>query len=168
MRYVVSLTETINVSWVLEQEWSSKLQPGGKYYVIRNGTALVAFQIEDGYTPGEPIAIVASHVDSLTLKLKPVSKSEKGGFERLGVAPFSGGGASQSWDASYSTWWDRDLGIGGSVLVKGKDGHIRSRLVSLGRPSTFTYSFCWTNKLSSRNSRTNTIISRSFWCTCFR
>jgi aminopeptidase I len=118
----------------LRQDWTTKLSPGGKYCTTRNDTSLIAFHISPGYIPGNPLAIVASHVDSLALKLKPVSKSEKGGFERLGVAPYSGGGASQSWDGSYSTWWDRDLGLGGRVLVEGKDGKIESRLISLGRP----------------------------------
>jgi aminopeptidase I len=32
------------------------------------------------------------------------------------------------------TWWDRDLGIGGKVLVKGKDGKIKEQLVKLDWP----------------------------------
>jgi aminopeptidase I len=122
---------------LLLQDWSSKLVLGGKYYVTRNDSSLIAFHIDESYTPNDPLAIIASHIDSLTLKLKPVSKSEKGGFERLAIAPYSGGGASQKWDGEYSTWWDRDLGLGGKVLVQGKDGKIESRLVSLSRPSKY-------------------------------
>jgi aminopeptidase I len=79
--------------------------------------------------------MIASHIDALHLKVKPVSKSEKGGYERLSGAPYSGGGASQSFDGSFSTWWDRTLGLGGRVLVKGKDGDIIQKIVSLPRPS---------------------------------
>ena len=78
--------------------------------------------------------MIASHIDSLCLKVKPVSKSEKGGFERLAIAPYSGGGPDKVFDGSYSTWWDRDLGLAGRVFVKGKDGNIVSRLISLNRP----------------------------------
>ena len=33
--------------------WYCKLKPGGKYYVTRNGSSLVAFCIPTNYTPGE-------------------------------------------------------------------------------------------------------------------
>lgn len=33
--------------------WYCKLKPGGKYYVTRNGSSLVAFSIPTNYTPGE-------------------------------------------------------------------------------------------------------------------
>lgn len=46
---------------------------------------------------------------------------------QLGVAPYAGG--------LGDTWWDRDLGIGGRVLVKdGKTGKIETKLVKLGWP----------------------------------
>lgn len=45
----------------------------------------------------------------------------------MGVAPYAG--------ALNSTWWDRDLGVGGRVLVKDeKTGKITSKLVKLGWP----------------------------------
>lgn len=31
----------------------------------------------------------------------------------------------------YLRWWDRDLGLGGRVLVKGSDGKMVHRLVHL-------------------------------------
>lgn len=34
------------------------------------------------------------------------------------------------------TWWDRDLGIGGRVLVKQPNGKIVTKLVKLDYPST--------------------------------
>jgi aminopeptidase I len=123
----------------LLQDWTTKLKLGGKYYITRNETALIAFHIDESYAPNDPIAIIASHIDALTLKLKPVSKSEKGGFERLAVAPYGGGGKSQTWDGDYSTWWDRDLGLGGKVLVQGKAGKVESRLVSLSRPGELMF-----------------------------
>lgn len=45
----------------------------------------------------------------------------------LGVAPYAG--------ALNRTWFDRDLGIGGRVLVKQSDGKIATRLVKLSWPS---------------------------------
>jgi len=102
--------------------------------VTRNASSLIAFHVDESYAPGNPLALIASHVDSLCLKVKPISKSEKAGFERLAIAPYAGGGPDKVFDGSYSTWWDRDLGLAGRVLVQGKEGGVESRLVSLNRP----------------------------------
>jgi aminopeptidase I len=102
------------------------IKAGGKYYVERNGTSLIAFAIGDGYSSGNGAAIVAGHIDALTAKLKPIPKLRtKAGYVQLGVAPYAG--------ALSDTWWDRDLGIGGRVLVK-ENGKIVTKLVKLDWP----------------------------------
>ena len=108
--------------------WTEKLKPGGKYYTIRNGSALTAFTIGKEYEPGNGIAIVAGHVDALTAKLKPIPKLQsKAGYVQLGVAPYAG--------ALNNTWWDRDLGVGGKVLVRDpKTGKTVEKLVKLDWP----------------------------------
>jgi aminopeptidase I len=75
--------------------------------------------------------MVAGHIDALTAKLKPVSaKKTTAGYVQLGVAPYAGG--------LNSTWWDRDLGIGGRVLVRDLGtGRVETRLVKLGWPSEY-------------------------------
>lgn len=104
-----------------------KIKPGGKYYAKRNGTAFIAFAVGKDYKPGNGVGIVAGHIDALTAKVKPVPKlATKAGYVQLGVAPYAGG--------LNLTWWDRDLGIGGRVLVKGKDGKITEQLVKLDWP----------------------------------
>jgi aminopeptidase I len=108
--------------------WTEKLKPGGKYYTTRNGTALMAFSIGKSYKPGNGIGIVAGHVDALTAKLKPIPKLHtKAGYIQLGVAPYAG--------ALSNTWWDRDLGVGGRVIVRdSKTGRIEKKLVKLDWP----------------------------------
>jgi aminopeptidase I len=102
------------------------VKAGGKYYVERNGTSLIAFAIGDGYSSGNGAAIVAGHIDALTAKLKPIPKLRtKAGYVQLGVAPYAG--------ALGDTWWDRDLGIGGRVLVE-ENGRIVTKLVKLDWP----------------------------------
>jgi aminopeptidase I len=102
------------------------LKAGGKYYVLRNGTSLIAFAIGEGYAVGNGAAIVAGHIDALTAKLKPIPKlRNKAGYVQLGVAPYAG--------ALSDTWWDRDLGIGGRVLLK-ENGKIVTKLVKLDWP----------------------------------
>ncbi|KAJ9617313.1 vacuolar aminopeptidase 1 [Cladophialophora chaetospira] len=104
-----------------------KIKPGGKYYTKRNGSAFIAFSVGKDYKPGNGFAIVAGHIDALTAKVKPIPKlSTKAGYVQLGVAPYAGG--------MNSTWWDRDLGIGGRVLVKTKYGRIDEQLVKLDWP----------------------------------
>lgn len=72
-------------------------------------------------------AMAAGHIDAVTAKLKPVSKKPvAAGYVQLGVAPYAG--------ALSSTWWDRDLGVGGRVIVKTGHGKIESKLVKLGWP----------------------------------
>lgn len=103
-----------------------ELKAGGKYYVDRNGTSLIAFAVGDKYEAGNGAAVVAGHIDALTAKLKPIPKlRNKAGYVQLGVAPYAG--------ALSDTWWDRDLGIGGRVLVK-ENGKIITKLVKLDWP----------------------------------
>ena len=110
------------------QSWTGKLTEGGKYFFERNGSSLVAFVVGNNYRHGNGAAIIASHVDVITTRLKPISSlPTKAGYVQLAVAPYAGG--------LSSTWWDRDLGIGGRVLVKdSKTGKITARLVKLGWP----------------------------------
>ncbi|KAJ5689364.1 Vacuolar aminopeptidase 1 [Penicillium macrosclerotiorum] len=108
--------------------WTSELKRGGKFYCTRNGSSLIAFNIGKDYQSGNGIAVVAGHVDALTAKLKPVSKlPNKAGFRQLAVAPYAGG--------LGKTWWDRDLGIGGRVIVRDpQTGKAESKLVKLDWP----------------------------------
>ncbi|RAK80415.1 M18 family aminopeptidase [Aspergillus fijiensis CBS 313.89] len=110
------------------ESWTNKLVRGGKYYCTRNSSAFIAFSVGKEYKSGNGVAIVAGHIDALTAKLKPVSKlPTKAGFVQLGVAPYAG--------ALNETWWDRDLSIGGRVLVRDpSSGKIESKLVKLDWP----------------------------------
>lgn len=97
-------------SYIAEKESWAKLTPG-KYYTHRGGSALVAFVVGDKWTPLKGIGAIGSHIDSLTVQLKPNStKANVEGYELLGVAPYAG--------TLGNVWWDRDLGVGGRVWVK--------------------------------------------------
>lgn len=107
--------------------WNEEIVAGGKYYTTRNGSSLIAFSIGDTYKSGNGVAMIAGHIDALTARLKPVSsKKNSAGYLQLGVAPYAG--------ALNTTWWDRDLGIAGRVLVKDSTGKIATKLVKLGWP----------------------------------
>ena len=110
------------------ESWKGKLSRGGKYCFTRNGSSVIAFAVGKKYEPGNGASVIASHIDALTTRVKPIPKlSTKAGYLQLGIAPYAG--------ALNNTWWDRDLGIGGRVLVKNnKTGKIETKLVKLGWP----------------------------------
>lgn len=108
--------------------WKGKLQRGGKYCFTRNGSSVIAFVVGGNYESGNGASVIASHIDALTTRVKPISTlGVKAGYVQLGIAPYAG--------ALNNTWWDRDLGIGGRVLVKDSTtGKIETKLVKLGWP----------------------------------
>lgn len=103
------------------EEW--KLEHGGKYYVIRNGSAMVAFRVPEGTFGG--FQIVASHSDAPCLKLKenPELWSEQA-YVRLNVEKYGG--------MICSTWFDRPLSVAGRLLVKSEEG-VTVKLVQIDK-----------------------------------
>ena len=89
------------------QPW--RVVPGGKYYVTRNLSSVIAFAVpETGFAHFQ---IVSSHSDSPTFKLKHIFEDETaGGYLRLNVERYGG--------MIMSTWLDRPLSIAGRVLVR--------------------------------------------------
>ncbi|KAK4043451.1 peptidase M18 [Parachaetomium inaequale] len=110
------------------ESWAGKLEPGGKYFTTRNGSSIIAFAVGQAYKPGNGVAMIAGHIDALTARLKPTStKPNTHGYVQLGVAQYAG--------ALNETWWDRDLSIGGRVIVRDpKTGKTTVKLVKLDWP----------------------------------
>ena len=107
----------------LSEHEAWEIFPGGRYYVTRNRSALVAFAVpENSFTHCQ---IVASHGDSPTFKLKAHAEGEAAGaYIRLDVEPYGG--------MIMSTWFDRPLSIAGRALVR-KGGRLVTRLIDLDR-----------------------------------
>lgn len=103
-----------------------KLLPSGKYYFTRNSTTVVAFTVGGSYQPANGFTILGAHTDSPCLKVKPVTCLKKSDSLMINTQPYGGG--------LWHTWFDRDLGIAGRLLVKGPKGEIQSKLVAINEP----------------------------------
>lgn len=100
-----------------------ELDFGGKYYVTRNLSSIIAFAVPENYR--ESFMITASHTDSPTYKLKTVSETDAfGKYVKLNVEPYGG--------MIASSWFDRPLSIAGRVIVN-ENGNISSKLVNVDR-----------------------------------
>ena len=98
------------------EKW--KIEKGGKYYVIRDGSALIAFVTGEKYS----FNIVASHTDSPCFKLKLNAENTAAGCVKLNVERYGGG--------LFYPWLDVPLKIAGRVVTE-KNGVITSRLAEL-------------------------------------
>jgi len=99
-----------------------ELKPGGSYYVVRNGSALIGFRIPKRLEGGFMIA--AAHSDAPALKLKADPELADEHYVRLNVEKYGG--------AILSTWLDRPLSLAGCVTVR-KEGGIGTRLIRFDR-----------------------------------
>ena len=101
------------------EKW--ELTPGGKYYLTRGGSAVLAFRVPQGTPKG--FMMSASHSDRPTFKVK--ENGELGGaYTRLATEKYGG--------MIISTWLDRPLSIAGRVLVETENG-VESKLVNIDR-----------------------------------
>ena len=105
-----------------EQEYW-KLQPGGKYIVTRNHSALIAFSIPKKEC--RKFHIIASHSDSPAFKIKenPEMRVENA-YTKLNVEGYGG--------MLMAPWFDRPLSVAGRVVVR-RDGSLKEELVNIDR-----------------------------------
>jgi aspartyl aminopeptidase len=106
------------------QSWSIK--KGGKYYVVRNGSSIVAFVNGSEAVSKAGVRIVGAHTDSPCPMLKPQPEMDKGGFSQLGVEIYGG--------ALLNPWFDRDLSIAGRVVYKDANQELKQTLVNFKEP----------------------------------
>lgn len=105
----------------LQENSRWQLQAGGKYYVSRNGSALLAFVIPQKDYLG--FQVYACHCDSPAFKLKnnaEIVVDKK--YVKLNVEKYGG--------MLLNTWLDRPLSVAGRVLCN-VDGRLEARLVNV-------------------------------------
>lgn len=106
------------------QAWS--LRSGGRYYVHRNDSSLIAFTLGDGDVADLGFSMAGAHTDSPCLKIKPDPVMSRHGAVQLGVEVYGG--------ALLAPWFDRDLAIAGRVDYRNADGRIQCALVDSEGP----------------------------------
>ena len=90
-----------------------QLTPGKGYFVIRNGSAILAFRIPEGAPVG--FQIMASHSDSPMFKIKAHPEMEaEGHYVRLNVERYGG--------MLCAPWFDRPLSVAGRLIVQTAEG----------------------------------------------
>ena len=105
----------------LQENETWNLVPGGKYYMTRSGTAIMAFRVPRGTTKG--FMMSASHSDRPCFKVKENGEL-KGNYTRLAVERYGG--------MLIAPWLDRPLSIAGRVLVETDNG-VEMKLINIDR-----------------------------------
>lgn len=104
-----------------------QLEPGGKYYVVKNNSAIFAFIVGEGdATAG--YKIISAHSDSPCFRIKPNPEMvSDGGMMKLNTEVYGG--------PILYTWFDRPLSIAGRVIFRTNDPlNPETRLVKFERP----------------------------------
>ena len=118
--YLVKTLEAAGYACLREKDaWN--LAPGGKYYLTRGGSAVLAFRIPQKLSGG--FMMSASHSDRPTFKLKENGEL-KGTYTRLATEKYGG--------MLMAPWLDRPLSLAGRVLVETEEG-VESRLLDIDR-----------------------------------
>lgn len=110
----------------LEMHDAWQLKPSGKYYVMKNGSAVFAFVV--GSNPLAGYHIICAHSDSPGFRIKPNSEmSVDGRMLKLNTEVYGG--------PILYTWFDRPLSIAGRVVLRGENPLApETRLVKFAKP----------------------------------
>jgi aspartyl aminopeptidase len=109
----------------LDESASWNLQTGGRYFVVRGGSSLIAFVLGQKALAESGYRIVGAHTDSPGLRLKPRAAHACEGHVRLGVEVYGG--------PILATFTDRDLSLAGRVNVRAGQG-FETRLLRFDAP----------------------------------
>ena len=104
------------------------LKKGDKCYVIKNDSAVIAFEIGTGEIEEEGFRLIGAHTDSPSFKIKPASEMlVENKYVKLNTEVYGG--------PILNTWFDRPLAIAGRVTLKG-DSPFKpvTKLININKP----------------------------------
>lgn len=112
---------TKNCSDILEKKGFARLEPseewklelGGKYYIKRTNSTIMAFTVGKKVNIDSGFKIAGSHTDSPCFRIKPNPETTVENIVRLNTEVYGG--------PILSTWFDRPLSIAGRVVIKSKN-----------------------------------------------
>ena len=109
-----------------EDKWN--LQSKGKYYVVKNDSALIAFEVGTGDIEETGLRLIGAHTDVPGFRIKPNPQMiSEGKYVKLNTEVYGG--------PILHTWYDRPLGIAGKVALKGASPlKPEIRLVNINKP----------------------------------
>jgi aspartyl aminopeptidase len=89
------------------------LIPGGKYFITRNQSALIAFVVGQGEPETYGLRLIGAHTDSPGFRVKPFPEiATEGHFVKLNVETYGG--------PILNTWLDRPLSLAGQIILRGE------------------------------------------------
>ena len=97
------------------KDWN--LKEGGRYFIVRNESSVIAFRIPKNDFNG--VMIGASHSDSPSFKIKENPEIGQNGYVKLNVEGYGG--------MLMGPWLDRPLSVAGRVIVKEDDRFVIER-----------------------------------------
>ena len=109
----------------LREEEGWQLESGGRYFVVRGGSSVIAFVVGTQTPDWTGFRIIGAHTDSPGLRLKPRAPFAAEPMACLGVEVYGG--------PILATFADRDLSLAGRIVVRRKKG-VQTRLVRFSRP----------------------------------
>ncbi|WP_073508164.1 M18 family aminopeptidase [Streptobacillus notomytis] len=92
----------------LTDKW--ELKKGGKYFIERSNSSIVAFTIGEKLDISKGFKIFGSHTDSPGFRIKPNPEMTVNGLIRLNTEVYGG--------PILNTWFDRPLSIAGRVIIR--------------------------------------------------
>jgi len=101
--------------------FEAKTEVAGRYFVTRNGSSIIAFEIKQSLVE-YGIHMVGAHTDSPCLKVKPNPEIIKQGYLQLGVETYGG--------VLLNPWFDRDLSLAGRVSYLDENNELAHTLVN--------------------------------------
>ena len=104
------------------------LQAKGKYYVIKNDSALIAFEVGTGNIEETGFRLIGAHTDVPGFRIKPNPQMiSEGKYVKLNTEVYGG--------PILYTWYDRPLSIAGKVSIKGVSPlKPETRLININKP----------------------------------
>jgi aspartyl aminopeptidase len=109
----------------LNESEAWELETGGRYFVTRGGSSMIAFTIGQNAHTTSGFNMVGAHTDSPGLRLKPHAAYRSDGLIRIGVEVYGG--------PILATFADRDLSIAGRVNIRTAQG-FETKLIKFDKP----------------------------------